>query len=65
MMIVTKKPKPQPTASILSRLLLSTIRDEKEGDAYSNSEVINRIIAVTASHKLRSVIVRGKIIGTT
>ena len=59
---VNRKVKPHPSASNLSRRLSKTILEARLGDEYSNSEVISSIIAVTASHKLISGIVRGKFI---
>jgi hypothetical protein len=58
---VTKKPKPHPTALNLSKCLSSTTRAAYPGDEFNSSEVISRIIAVTASHKLISEIDKGKI----
>ena len=62
---VTKNPKPHPIALIRKRRLSRTILAEYSGDENSSSEVIRRMIAVTASHKLTSDIDRGKIMVLT
>ena len=62
MTTVTRNPKPHPMAHKRSRRLSSRIRAAYPGDEYRNSEVKRRIIVVTASHKLISEIVKGKII---
>jgi hypothetical protein len=59
---VTKNANPQPTAKNRKTCLSRTSREENEGDAYSNSEVISSIMATTASHKLKSEMERGKYI---
>jgi len=63
-MTVTKKPNPQPIAANRKMLLSIAILPEYPGDEYNNSDVIKRIIAVTASHKLRSDKESGKNIAT-
>jgi hypothetical protein len=62
MITVTKKPKPHPIAAIRKNCLSTAILAENSGDEYSNSEVVRSIIAVTASHKLISDKLSGKII---
>ena len=62
---VTANPNPQPIAIIRIIVLSKVIRDENSGNAYKSSEVISRINAVTASHKLTSSIERGNIISLT
>ncbi len=59
---VTRNPKPQPIATMRSRRLSRTILEAMLGEEYSNSEVIIKIIAVTASQRLMSPTVRGKCI---
>ena len=62
---VTRKPKPQPRATNLKRFLSITSRAEISGSEYNSSDVINSIMAVTASHKLTSDNDKGKIIYVT
>ncbi len=57
---VTKKPNPHPIAATLKISLSMATFAEYPGDEYSSSDVIRSIIAVTASHKLRSDKERGK-----
>jgi hypothetical protein len=54
------KATPHPTATNRRRCLSMAIFAEISGKEYSNSEVISIIIAVTASHKLKSDVVKGK-----
>lgn len=63
--IVTRKPKPQPVATNLKRFLSITSRAEISGREYMSSDVINSIIAVKASHKLISDTDKGKFICIT
>ena len=58
---VTRKPQPHPTATTSRSRLLMAVRAEKPGRECSISEVMSRIIAVTASHRLISAKVNGKI----
>ncbi|MCW4047989.1 MAG: hypothetical protein NWE99_10615 [Candidatus Bathyarchaeota archaeon] len=57
---MTKKPKPQPIATILKIFLSIATLVAKFCEAYSDSDVIKSIIAVTASHKLMSDRDKGK-----
>lgn len=57
---VTRKASPQPMATSLKRFGSNMIRAEISGDEMIISEVNNSIIAVTASHRLISKVVRGK-----
>jgi hypothetical protein len=63
--IVTMKASPHPMAAILSRVLPIRSLLEYFGDALRSSEVIKSIIAVTASQRFMSEIVRGMFISTT
>jgi hypothetical protein len=58
---VTKKPNPHPIAAIRKKYLSIEALAAKPGDDHNNSEVIRRIIAITASHKPKSDIESGKI----
>lgn len=62
---VARKAKPTPRATNLKRFLLIIVLAEYCGNEYRSSEVINSIIAVTASHKLMSDNDKGKFIGLT
>jgi hypothetical protein len=57
---VTRKAKPHPSAHPRSSRLSSAIC-AMSGKAKISSEVTSKMIAVTASHKLRSDMVSGKI----
>ena len=59
---VIKKPKPHPRATIRRVFFSSITLDEYSGDEYSSSDVISNIIAITASHKLKSDNDKGKYI---
>jgi hypothetical protein len=59
---VKKNPNPHPIAAVRRRPLSISILAEYSAEEYNNSDVIRRIIAVTASHKLRSDNDSGKII---
>ena len=61
-MTVTKKAIPHTTPATLSRVLSIRILVEYSCEKVRSSEVIISIIAVTASHTLRSVSVRGMFI---
>ena len=54
------KPIPRANARSLRRLLSRTTSPEYPVEDVNNSDVINRMIAVTASHKLMSDMDRGK-----
>ena len=62
---MTRKPKPNPRATILKRFLSTAIRVEYFGDEYRNSDVMRSMIAVIASHRLMSDNDRGKFINLT
>jgi hypothetical protein len=57
--IVTKKASPHPMAMNLNRVLSIRILLEYSCDKVRSSEVMSNITAIAASHKLRSVSVRG------
>jgi hypothetical protein len=62
MMTVIMNPKPNASATSLRRLLSITIPPMYSVEEDSNSDVIKRIIAMTASQRLISDIDRGKFI---
>ena len=62
---MTKKARPQPTAANRNRFRSIRKYIEITGVENNNSEVINRISAVIASHKPMSEIERGKFIYST
>jgi hypothetical protein len=64
-MTVTMKAKPQPMAANRIRVLSIRILLEYSCDEVRSSDVIRRIIAVAAIHKLMSVSVRGMFISIT
>lgn len=63
--IVAKKAIPHPIPTIPSRVLSTWILLEYSGDTPRNTEVTRIIIAMTASHTLISVSVKGKFISIT
>ena len=60
--IVAKKASPHPTAASRTRVLSTRILLEYSGELRINSDVVRRIIAVTASQRPTSDIVNGKFI---
>jgi hypothetical protein len=64
-MTVTKKASPHPMAANLIRVLSIRILLEYSCDEVRSSEVRSSIIAVAASHRLRSVSVRGMFMSIT
>jgi hypothetical protein len=62
MMTVIMKPVPNARATSLRRFFSTTMFLEYSAEEDSSSEVVNKIIAITASQRLKSDIERGKFI---
>lgn len=65
MITVARNASPHPNAIMRSMFLSSAVLAAKSGVANSSSEVVMRMRAVTASHRLRSDAVKGKYIRGT